>query len=111
MEKYLYFAVGANDAYTYPSSRLTGFEVDNNGKLNIYFKPLVDAGQDTTADEVDKIILSVGGTEKDSAKAIVEAISATGSMKEAFITIADSEAGVFLANSGITACDSVTLAG
>tara|TARA_R110000823_G_scaffold81043_1_gene184327 strand:+ start:251 stop:586 length:336 start_codon:yes stop_codon:yes gene_type:complete len=110
MEKYLYFATGANASATYPSSSLRGFEVDNNQKLNLYFLPLVDNSGDATADELDKIILSVGATEKDSTKAIVEAVTATGSMKEAFITIADTEAGVYLAGSGITACDSITLA-
>ena len=111
MEKYLYFATGTNASATYPLSSFRGIEVDTSAKVNLYFKPLVDAGQDTSADEIDKVILSCGTTEKDSVKAICEAISATGSMKEAFIVIADSEASVFLPNSGITACDSITLAG
>ena len=111
MEKYLYFATGANASATYPLSSFRGVEVDTNQKINLYFTPLVDTAQDTGADENDKIILSVGATEKDSIKAIVDAISATGSMKEAFIVIADTEAGVMLPNSGITACDSIALAG
>ena len=108
--KFLYFATGANASATYPASSFRGVEVDTDTKVNLYFTPLVDNSGDATADELDKIILSCGATEKDSIKAIVDAVSATGSMKEAFITIADTEAGVFLANSGITACDSITLA-
>ena len=111
MEKFLYFAVTATNTATYPKSAFRGVEVDGAGKLNLYFTPLVDAGQDTSADENDKIILSCGADEKAGVKALVDAISSTGSMKEAFIVIADSDNGVYLSGSGITACDSINLAG
>lgn len=110
MEKYLYFATGANASATYPLSSFRGIEVDTDQKLNLYFKPLVDAGQDTTADEIDKIVLSCVAVEKTAIKAFVDAISATGSMKEAFVVVADSDLGVFPIP-GITACDSIALAG
>ena len=110
MEKYLYFATAANASATYPLSSFRGVEVDADQKLNLYFTPLVDAGQDTTADELDKIILSCVAVEKTAIKALIDAISATGSMKEAFVVVADSDLGVFPI-AGITACDSIALAG
>ena len=104
MEKFLYFAVSATDSATYPSSAFRGVEVTTDQKLQLYFASMIDTHQDATADEYDKIILSCGTDEKAAIKAIVDAISATGSMKEAFVTIADSVNSVFVA--GVTACDS-----
>ena len=110
MEKFLYFAVSATAQTSYPKSAFRGVTSTGAGKINLYFTPMIDAGQDTTADEVDKIILSCGADEKVAIKAIVDAISSTGSMKEAFIVIADTATSVFLSGSGITACDSITYA-
>ena len=111
MEKFLYFAVSATNSATYPKSAFKGVEVDGAGKLNLYFAAMVDAGQDTTADENDKVILSCGADEKAAIKAVIDAVSSTGSMKEAFIVIADSDNGVYLSGSGVTACDSIGFAG
>jgi len=104
MEKFLYFAVTATNTATYPSSAFRGVEVTTDQKLQLYFTSMIDTHQDATADEYDKIILSCVADEKVAIKAIADAISATGSMKEAFVTIADSANGVFVA--GVTACDS-----
>tara|TARA_R110002020_G_scaffold205035_1_gene409475 strand:+ start:264 stop:596 length:333 start_codon:yes stop_codon:yes gene_type:complete len=110
MEKFLYFSVDGTTQAIYPVSAFRGIEVDTNLKLNLYFTPLVDAGQDTTADENDKIILTCGADEKAAAKVLVEAIKG-GPHGPDFLVVADSLNSVFLANSTITACDSIAYAG
>ena len=75
MKKFIYICNAANDSVTYPVEAFKGIEVDNAGKVNLYFSPLVDAAQDATADEHDKIILSVGADEKAAIKVIVKEIA------------------------------------
>ena len=108
MKKFIYICNAANDSVTYPVEAFKGIEVDNAGKVNLYFSPLIDTGQDATADEHDKIILSVGADEKAAIKVIVKEIA--DAYGEKFLVLADNENSAYLASSGITAVDSITLA-
>jgi hypothetical protein len=107
MTKFLYFAVAGDNATAYPLEALNGIDTAA-GKLHLYFKPQ-RLTHVVTGDANDSVVLSVGADEKAALKDIVEAITATGSMKEPMIVIADSENGVML-SSNITACDSINYA-
>ena len=109
MKKFIYICNAANDSVTYPVEAFKGIEVDTNSKVNLYFSPLVDTAQDTTADENDKIVLSVGADEKAAAKVICKEIA--DAYGDKFLVLADDENSVYLSGSGITAVDSITLAG
>jgi len=107
MEKFLYFAVAADNATAYPVSALRGIDTAA-GKLHLYFTPqrITDVA---ATDTVDHVILSVGANEKIAAKDLVDAAMAVGSTKEPFVVVADSENSIFLTGN-ITACDSITYA-
>lgn len=107
MNKFLYFAVAADNATAYPVNALRGIDTAA-GKLHLYFSPqrITDVA---ATDNVDKVTLSVGADEKAAAKDLVDALAATGSMKEPFIVVADGENSVFLTGN-FTACDSITYA-
>ena len=89
MERFLYFAVAANDATAYPVSALRGIDTAN-GAIHLYFTPqrITDVA---TGDATDRVQLTCGTDEKLAVKAVIEAAMATGSMKEPMVTIADSE--------------------
>ena len=107
MKKFLYFAVAANNATAYPLEALRGIDTAA-GKLYLYFTPqrITDVA---ATDNVDRVTLSVGADEKAAAKDLVEAATATGSMKEPFVVVADSENSVFLTGN-FTACDEILYA-
>tara|TARA_R100001015_G_C4417023_1_gene19068 strand:- start:52 stop:387 length:336 start_codon:yes stop_codon:yes gene_type:complete len=107
-KKFLYFSLAANDATCYPLEALRGIDTAN-GAIHLYFSPqrLTDVA---AGDATDRVELTVGTDEKASVKAVVEAITAVGTMKEPFIVIADEENGIYLAKSGITACAGITYA-
>ena len=106
-KKFMFFQAGSNDAACYPVEALRGFDT-SAGKVHFYFQSqrLTNV---VTGDNNDLITVSCGADEKATIKAVVEAITATGSMKEPFIVVADGENSVFL-TSNFTACDSITYA-
>jgi hypothetical protein len=106
-QKYIYIANSATDQVCYKAEDFVGVQVDTNQKLRLYFNPLIDSLQDTTADEKDRIILSCGADEKAAIKSISKAIS--DPYGSAFLVIADDINSVYLTGSGITAVDSIAM--
>ena len=107
-KKFMFFQAGSNDAACYPVEALRGFDT-SAGKVHFYFQSQRLTSV-VTGDNNDLITVSCGADEKATIKAVVEAIAATGSMKDPFINIADEVNGVYLTGSGITACDSINYA-
>ncbi len=112
MYKVLYFNVGlgenaADESVAYPISSLRSFACIDATSLGLYFTPAKDALQDTTADQIDLIDLTiVSGTHRSVIRAISNEV-ANGT--DNFITIANSDDSIFL-DSNITACNAITLA-
>jgi len=107
MVKFIYISNAADDAACYPLSSLRGIR-PNNGKINMYFKPQKIGDAVATGDVNDLIVMSCGANEKQSCKYIGEALAnPTG---DELLVIADDENSVYLADSGITAVDSITYA-
>ena len=106
-QKYIYIANSATDQMCWNAEDFAGVQVDTNQKLRLYFNPLIDSLQDTTADEKDRVILSCGTDEKAAIKVIIDAIS--DPYGPAFLVLADEENGVYLSGSGITAVDSIAM--
>jgi len=106
VKKFIYFAVAADNATSYPVGALRGIDTAA-GKLHLYFTPqrITDVA---ATDAVDSVVLSVGADEKAASKALVDAICDAYGPK--FLVVGDSENSVFLANSGVTAVDSITYA-
>ena len=106
MNKFLYFAAGANDGAAYPVEALRQVDI-SAGKLNFYFSParITDVA---ASDSVDVVICSVGADEKSALANVVAAINAHPN-GDPFVVIADSENSVFPIT-GVTACDSITVA-
>ena len=107
-KKFMFFQAGSNDAACYPVESLLGIDT-SAGKLHFYFKSQ-RLTHVVTGDNNDLITVSCGADEKAAMKVVIETITATGSMKEPFINIADEVNGVYLKGSGITACDSINYA-
>ena len=107
-KRFMFFQAGSNDAACYPVDALRGIDT-SEGKVHFYFtsQRLTNI---VTGDNNDLVTVSCGADEKATIKAVVEAITGTGVTKEPFINIADSVNGVFLAGSGITACDAIQYA-
>jgi len=107
MERFLYFAVAANDATAYPVSALRGIDTAN-GAIHLYFTPqrITDVA---AGDATDRVELTCGTDEKLAVKAVIDAAMATGSTKEPMVTIADGENSIFIGG-GITACAGITYA-
>jgi len=107
MERFLYFAVAADNATAYPVSALRGIDTAN-GAIHLYFTPqrITDV---VSSDAVDRVELTTGTNEKLAVKAVIDAAMATGSTKEAMVTIADDENSIFIGG-GITACAGITYA-
>ena len=103
--RYLFFQAAANDAAAYPVSALRGIDTANQA-IHLYFTPqrITDV---VATDSVDRVILACGTDEKAAVKAVLDAAAATGSTKEAMVTIADEVAGVYIGG-GITECTSIT---
>ena len=106
-QKYIYIANSATDQNCWKAEDLAGIQVDTNQKLRLYFNPLTDTLQDTTADAKDLIILSCGTDEKAAIKAITKAVS--DPYGSAFLVIADDINSVYLTGSGVTAVDSIAM--
>tara|TARA_R110002020_G_C15710038_1_gene721837 strand:+ start:108 stop:488 length:381 start_codon:yes stop_codon:yes gene_type:complete len=122
MEKYLYFRTqatigsddGSGDSAMYPLSHLCGMVPSAADTLNLYFKPMIPVqadGQDGAVINNDKIVvsLSTNNTHKDVIADLCALFSATGSMKEGFISVADDATGVY-AVSGIGGLSTMTTA-
>ncbi len=107
MVKFIYISNAADDAAAYPIDALKGIDTAA-GKVHMYFKPHRIGDAVATGDTNDHIVLSCGADEKASLKYIAEAIaSPTG---DELLVVADDENSVYLADSGITAVDSITYA-
>ena len=106
-QKYIYIANSATDQNCWKAEDLAGIQVDTNQKLRLYFNPLTDTLQDTTADVKDLVIVSCGTDEKAAIKAITKAIS--DPYGSAFVVIADDVNEDYLTGSGITAVDSIAM--
>lgn len=106
VKKFIYFAVAADNATSYPVSALKGIDTAA-GKLHLYFEPQRITSV-VTGDANDSVVLSVGADEKAASKALVDAICDAYGPK--FLVVGDSENSVFLANSGVTAVDSINYA-
>jgi len=105
VKKFIFIANAANDAVAYPVGNFRGIDTEA-GKLNLYFSPMINTVQDTSAGVNDKIVLSCGADEKAAAKVVVDAIC--DAYGDKFLVIADDDNSVYLAGSGITAVDSIT---
>ena len=116
MKKYLYFASAAPDSTTsteqvimIEESSVSHYEMRNATDLRIYLKETV--GQEVLGgdgDNFNEIALDITtGKHKEVMQAIAEIINA-GPRNTGFITIADSENGVFCSEH-ISACASITV--
>ena len=107
MERFLYFAVAADNATAYPVSALRGIDTAA-GAIHLYFSPqrITDVA---ATDANDRVELTCGADEKAAVKAVIDAAMATGSMKEPMVTIADEENSIYIGG-GITACAGITYA-
>ena len=114
MEKYLYFRTqatlgdddGSGDSAMYPLSSLKGMVPSAADTLNLYFTPMIPIqhdDQNASVINADKVVISLSSnnTHKDVIADLCALFSATGSMKEGFISVADDAAGVY-AVSGIS---------
>ena len=108
MERFLYFAVAADNATAYPVSALRGIDTAN-GAIHLYFAPQRIGDAVATGDANDRVELTCGTDEKAAVKAVIDAAAATGSMKEPMVTIADGENSIYIGG-GITACASINYA-
>ena len=106
-QKYIYIANSATEKNAWKAEDFSGVQVDTNQKLILYFTPMTDTIQDTTADVKDKVTVSCGADEKAAIKVIVEAIS--DPYGSAFVVIADDVNEDYLTGSGITAVDSIAM--
>ena len=77
-KKYMFFQAGSNDAACYPVESLLGFDT-SAGKVHFYFKSQ-RLTSIVTGDNNDFVTVSCGADEKATIKAVVEAITATGSI-------------------------------
>ena len=125
MEKYLYFrteATDANDDATgdsalFPASSLMGMQPTSDTALTLYFKPMVrrdptgSVDSANSLDNHDSVVVTIpANTHIIAMRAISEIINKTES--SAFVVIAndDSRGTEYLSGSGITACDTITVA-
>ena len=125
MEKYLYFrteATDANDDATgdsalFPASSLMGMQPTSDTALTLYFKPMVrrdptgSVDSANSLDNHDSVVVTIpANTHIIAMKAISEIINKTES--SAFVVIANDDSGgtEYLSGSGITACDTITVA-
>jgi len=106
-QKYIYIANSATEKNAWKAEDFAGVQVDTNQKLILYFTPMTDTIQDTTADVKDLVIVSCGTDEKAAIKVITEAIS--DPYGAALLVIADDINSVYLTGSGITAVDSIAM--
>ncbi|MAG52426.1 MAG: hypothetical protein CMH62_00515 [Nanoarchaeota archaeon] len=104
MYKILYFNSGdgedtIDESVAYPISALRGFTPRSATVLSLYFTPIKDTTQDTTADLNDQVDLTItSGAHRTIIKAITDEI-AFGD--QAFITVGNKDDEVWL-HSGIT---------
>jgi|TARA_R100001510_G_C7531618_1_gene122813 hypothetical protein len=125
MEKYLYFrteATDANDDATgdsalFPASSLMGMQPTSDTALTLYFKPMVrrdptgSADSANSLDNHDSVVVTIpANTHIIAMRAISEIINKKES--SAFVVIANDDSGgtEYLSGSGITACDTITVA-
>ena len=125
MEKYLYFrteATDANDDATgdsalFPASSLMGMQPTSDTALTLYFKPMVrrdptgSVDSANSLDNHDSVVVTIpANTHIIAMRAISEIINKTES--SAFVVIANDDSGgtEYLPGSGITACDTITVA-
>ena len=125
MEKYLYFrteATDANDDATgdsalFPASSLMGMQPTSDTALTLYFKPMVrrdptgSVDSANSLDNHDSVVVTIpANTHIIAMRAISEIINKTES--SAFVIIANDDSGgtEYLSGSGITACDTITVA-
>ena len=125
MEKYLYFrteATDANDDATgdsalFPASSLMGMQPTSDTALTLYFKPIVrrdptgSVDSANSLDNHDSVVVTIpANTHIIAMRAISEIINKTES--SAFVVIANDDSGgtEYLSGSGITACDTITVA-
>jgi hypothetical protein len=96
MEKFLMFIDDADDAATYPASRLLGMTCAGDGALLIKFE---GSAADTTLEEdnIDLVTLTItADKEKDVMSEIARAINATASYNDGLIVVCDDVNSVFL---------------
>jgi hypothetical protein len=96
MEKFLMFIDDADDAATYPASRLLGMTCAGDGALLIKFE---GSAADTTVEEdnIDLVTLTItADKEKDVMSEIARAINATASYNDGLIVVCDDVNSVFL---------------
>jgi hypothetical protein len=96
MEKFLMFLDDADDAATYPASRLLGMTCAGDGALLLKFE---GSAMDTTVEEdnIDLITLTItADTEKAVMSEIARAINATASYNDGLIVVCDDVNSKFL---------------
>ena len=126
MEKYLYFRTEATDAdddatgdsACFPASSLMGMQPTSDTALTLYFKSMLRGpGNEGAADGVanldnnDSVIVTIpANTHLIAIKAVIEAINSPNSSGVIIVANDDSGGTSYLANSGITACGTITVA-
>ena len=96
MEKFLMFIDAADDAATYPASRLLGMTCAGDGALLLKFEGSV---MDTTVEEdnIDLITLTItADTEKTVMTAIAQAINGQRNTDDGLLVLCDDVNSVFL---------------
>ena len=96
MEKFLMFIDAADDAATYPASRLLGMTCAGDGALLLKFEGSV---MDTTVEEdnIDLITLTItADTEKAVMTAIAQAINGQRNTDDGLLVLCDDVNSVFL---------------
>ena len=103
MEKFLMFIDDADDAATYPASRLLGMTCAGDGALLLKFE---GSAMDTTVEEdnIDLVTLTItADKEKDVMSEIARAINATASYNDGLIVVCDDVNSKFL-HANILSC-------
>jgi hypothetical protein len=105
---YLYFNTGDNDSYLYPASAFRGADQSAGTTIDLYFSPMANTIQDTTAGVNDKIPLTIAdGKEKEVMAALARLVNAPLAADAGFVVVGDDANGIYIEN--VTAVGTVVL--
>ena len=106
---YLYFNTADNDSVLYPASAFRGADQSADTTIDLYFTAMQDQGQDATADQHDKIALTItAGTEKSVLEAIANLVNAPLAANGGFVVVGDDANSIYIDN--VTAVGAITFA-
>ena len=105
---YLYFNTGDNDSVLYPASAFRGADQSGDTTIDLYFSPMANTVQDTTAGVNDKIPLTItAGKEKEVLQAIAKLVNAPLAADAGFVVVGDDANSVYIDH--VTAVGAIVL--